>query len=66
MKISVYMVFKEQIHDLLNKSNSFSKPQLEHFIDNDSNSVVSKLTNLNERLILCTEDFYNVMADAYR
>ena len=65
----------EQITDLLGKPKKLTFadtqdqnpiPSIEHYIDQGSNQVVSRLVNLNERLVLCSEDFYIAIADAYR
>ena len=69
------MISMEQITDLLGKpkklshpdtEDKMSSPSIEHYIDQGSNQVVSRLVNLQERLILCSEDFYIAIADAYK
>lgn len=75
LKISVYMVYMDQTIDLLSKSKQVvypenqdgaPRPSIQHYLDESSNLVVSRLVNLNERLVLCAEDFYLAIADAYR
>ena len=69
------MISMEQITDLLSKprktaysdtQDQTASPSIEHYIDQGSNQVVSRVVNLNERLILCSEDLYIAIADAYR
>lgn len=64
LKISVYQIFADKILDLLSPKGL--RPQnrevaLDHMIDPRSEEVVSKIRNLNERVILTLEDFYNVL-----
>jgi len=41
-------------------------PTIEHYMDQGSGQIVSTLTGLTERLLLCSEDLYIAIADAYR
>lgn len=39
---------------------------LDHFIDKQSEQVVSKLKNVSEKIVFSLEDFYAVLQEAYR
>ena len=41
-------------------------PHLRHYFDQQQNAVMSQVVDLAERLILCPEDFYIALADAFR
>lgn len=75
LKMSAYMVYMDEIVDLLNRPRNLvfandlqgrEQPVIEHYLEADTNQVVSRLTNMTERLVLCTEDFYIALADAFR
>lgn len=68
------MITSSEIFDLLAKPRRFApdenhdieKPVIEHYLDEETNSIISKVVNLNERLCLTTDDFYVAIADSYR
>jgi hypothetical protein len=63
LKVSVYQIFVDKVLDLLPVNNKRHSPsvKLEHYIDKDSEEVVSKLKNITEKVVFTLEDFYSVL-----
>lgn len=40
--------------------------QIDHYIDKESEEVVSKLTNITEKVVFTLEDFYSVLQEAFK
>jgi len=68
LKVSIYQVFVDKVLDLLGGTGSRGAPrvQVEHYIDRDSEEVVSKLKNITEKIVFSLEDFYAVMQEAFK
>ena len=66
LKMSAYLITFNHIYDLLNEDLSETQPQIQHFLDQNSDQVISKLVNLNERLILAPGDYKQAIGDAYK
>lgn len=61
----------DKIFDLLvkkdkNDMNEPRQPVIQHYLDQNTNTICSSLVNISERLILSSEDFYIAISDAYR
>jgi hypothetical protein len=56
-------VFVDRVLDLLSTSTSGrnSKVKVDHFIDRESEEVVSKLKNITQKVVFTLEDFYSVL-----
>ena len=57
IKMSVYMIYCDRIYDLLS-TKSAKKVKREHYIDPQSQQVVSKFVNMTEKLVLNLEQYY--------
>ena len=57
IKVSIYMIYCDRIYDLLS-SKTGRKIKIEHFIDPQSQQVVSKFVNMSERVIFNLEQYY--------
>ena len=56
----------DRILDLLSPSLRAKNPKVDHYIDRESEEVVSKLNNLTEKVVFTLEDFYSVLQDAFK
>lgn len=63
LKVSVYQIFVDKVLDLLNgTSSSFKqKVSIDHYIDKETEEVVSKIKNITEKVVFTLEDFYGVL-----
>lgn len=65
--MSCYQIFIDKILDLLSSSLSTkSKVHIDHYIDKQSDEVVSKLKNLTEKVVFSLEDFYVILQEAFK
>ena len=55
IKMSVYMIYCDKIYDLLCTKSAKKNVKIEHYIDPSSAQVVSKFTNMTEKLVLNLE-----------
>lgn len=60
IKGSVYMIYCDRVYDLLSLKSG-KKVKKECYIDPQSQQVVSKFTNMTERLILNLESYYSMV-----
>lgn len=63
LKVSVYQIFVDKVLDLLNGTNNPSnkKVSIDHYIDKETDEVVSKIKNITEKVVFTLEDFYGVL-----
>ena len=66
IKVSVYMIYCDKIYDLLCSKSQKKNVKLEHYIDPQSQQVVSKFTNMTEKLVLSLEQYYALIQDAFK
>lgn len=53
--MSVYMIFCDRIYDLLSAKSAKKNVKIEHYIDQSSQQVVTKFSNMTEKIILSLE-----------
>ena len=51
----------DKVLDLLSVAQRANRVQIDHYIDKESEEVVSKLKNINEKVVFTLEDFYSVL-----
>jgi len=66
IKMSVYLIYCDRIFDLLSAKSSKKNVKLEHYIDQATSQVVTKFSNMTEKLVLSLEQYYAVIQDAFR
>ena len=74
LKMSIYIIMLDEVIDLLGNSKKMmykdqegsKTPAVEHYLDQGTNTVVSRLVNLQERVVMCPQDFFSAVADAFR
>mmetsp|Transcript_30795 Transcript_30795/g.30291 ORF Transcript_30795/g.30291 Transcript_30795/m.30291 type:complete len:137 (+) Transcript_30795:680-1090(+) len=70
LKVCVYQIFVDKVIDLLQGSahtvKISSKVQVDHYIDKESEEVVSRLKNITEKVVFTLEDFYSVLQEAFK
>jgi len=65
--VSIYHIFVDKVIDLLSGSTrANSRVQLEHYIDKETEEVVSRLKNITEKVVFSLEDFYSVLQEAFK
>jgi hypothetical protein len=64
LKMSVYQVFVDKVIDLLGRG--VQRVQVDHYIDKNSEEVVSKLKNINEKVVFTLEDFYSALQEGFK
>ena len=65
IKMSVYMIYCDRTYDLLS-TKSGKKVKREHYIDPQTQQVVSRFINMSERLVLNLEQYYSMIQDAFK
>ena len=56
--MSVYMIYCDRIFDLLSTKSAKKSVKVEHYIDQGSQQVVTKFSNMTEKLVLSLEQYY--------
>lgn len=64
LKISSFMIYLEKVVDLLNPKKMGAK--LDHFLSASKEEVISKITNLKEKIVPSISDFKNLMLEISR
>mmetsp|Transcript_28628 Transcript_28628/g.35464 ORF Transcript_28628/g.35464 Transcript_28628/m.35464 type:complete len:120 (+) Transcript_28628:1317-1676(+) len=64
--MSVYMIYCDRIYDLLSSKAAKKTVKVEHYIDQASQQVVTKFTNMTEKLVLNLEQYYALIQDAFK
>ena len=52
------MIYCDRIYDLLSSKATKKTVKVEHYIDQGSQQVVTKFTNMTEKLVLSLEQYY--------
>ena len=64
LKVSSFMIYLEKVVDLLNPRKIGAK--LDHFLSASKEEVISKITNLKEKIVPSINDFKTVMLEIGR
>ena len=59
------MVYCDKIYDLL-ATQPGQKVKIDHYIDPNSQQVVSKFSNMSEKVVLTLEHYYAIVQDAFK